>query len=586
MPEESVLTNRSTDLVTFTVLVDGAEISGSYEILSIMMSKEINKITQAKLILADGSVSEKDFSVSNSEDFVPGKEIELKVGYHSEEEQIFKGIIIKHGIKIKSGKRSILEIECRDKAIKLTGARHSAYYSQIKDSDLMIDLIEKYSLEADVDATNLLHPEIVQYNCTDWDFLINRAEVNGLIAVNDSGTIKISAPDLSQESVLTLTYGTSIIEFEAEMDARNQLSTVTSHSWDFATQELVEEEASAPSFDNTGNIPVEDLSEVINSEGHKMYHGGELETEELKAWADARLLKGYLAKIRGRVRIDGYSGIQPDNIVTLEGVGDRFNGDAYVSGVVHQIFKGTWITDIQLGLSPQWFSKSDDIMDTPAGGLLPAIQGLHLGKVVQIGGDEQEGDHRILVKIPFVEEDGGTDAMGVWARVSNVFAGENRGMVFRPELDDEVLLGFINGDPRDPVILGSLHSNINTAPIEASDDNFEKGIYTRGEMQISFDDDKKNLLIKTESGNSIMLSEENGEIAIDDENGNSVKLNSDGISLESVKDIILKASGDVKIEGVNVEAEANANLTLKGSAAAELNSSGNTTVAGSMVMIN
>ncbi len=179
-----------------------------------------------------------------------------------------------------------------------------------------------------------------------------------------------------------------------------------------------------------------------------------------------------------------------------------------------------------------------------------------------------------------------TDAMGVWARVSNVFAGENRGMVFRPELDDEVLLGFINGDPRDPVILGSLHSNINAAPIEASDDNFEKGIYTRGEMQISFDDDKKNLLIKTESGNSIMLSEENGEIAKDDENGNSVKLNSDGISLESAKDIILKACGDVKIEGVNVEAEANANLTLKGSAAAELNSSGNTTVKGSRVMVN
>ena len=149
-----------------------------------------------------------------------------------------------------------------------------------------------------------------------------------------------------------------------------------------------------------------------------------------------------------------------------------------------------------------------------------------------------------------------------------------------------MILGFINGDPRDPVILGALHSNVKTAPIEADDENFEKGIYTKGEMKITFDDDKRNILVETNSGNSILLSEENGGIVIADENGNSVTLNSDGISLESSKDIILKASGDIKVEGTNADCKANANLTLKGGAAAELSSDGNATLKGAMVMIN
>ena len=441
-------------------------------------------------------------------------------------------------------------------------------------------------MEADIEATDLEHPEVVQYNCTDWDFLVIRAEVNGFITLNDQGKITVRPPDLSQDPLLTLTYGSTIIEFEAEMDVRNQWSSVSSHTWDFTAQQLVEEEASPPSFDRTGNISVEDLSAVINSEGCKLYHGGELNTDELKAWADARLLKSYLAKIRGRVRLEGYSGIAPDSIVTLQGVGERFNGDAYVSGVVHQIYKGTWTTDIQLGVSPEWFSKSEDIVDSPASGLLPAIHGLHIGKVVQIGEDEQEGNHRIMVNIPFIKEDGSTDAKGIWARLNSVFAGENRGMVFRPELDDEVVLGFINGDPRDPIVLGALHSNVNTAPTSADDDNFEKGIYTKGEMKITFDDDKKKIRLETKSGNTILLSEEDGEIVITDENDNSITLNADGIALDSTKDIILKAGGDIKIEGINSDIKADANLTLKGGAAAELGSDGNTTVKGSMVMIN
>jgi hypothetical protein len=72
----------------------------------------------------------------------------------------------------------------------------------------------------------------------------------------------------------------------------------------------------------------------------------------------------------------------------------------------------------------------------------------------------------------------------------------------------------------------------------------------------------------------------------EDENQNKVTLSRDGISMESAKDIILKASGDIKIEGTNVEIKASAQLKSEGSAGAELSSSGSTVVKGSIVQIN
>lgn len=587
MAGEEELTNRSTDVVTFTILIDSNEISSDYHVQAIVVGKKVNRIPWAKIIFYDGDAAGQDFMISNQQDFMPGKEIEIKAGYHGEEETIFKGIIIKHGIKAKSNRASELMVECRDVAIKLTGQRKSAYYTNALDSDIITDIIESYNITADVESTGIEQPETVKYDCTDWDFIVSRAESNGFLVIPDDGTLRVSPPDPGQDPVLTLSYGISIIEFEAEMDARNVFSSVKSSTWDLKIQDLAEEEGSGPDFSEPGNFSINDISGIIHSDELNLFHGGERKTEEMKAWADAKLLKSHLAKIRGRVRLEGYAQLKPDNMVTLEGVGDRFNGNVFVSAVTHQIYGGNWLTDIEIGLAPEWFSESHkDIDHPPASGLIPAIQGLHIGKVVQLGEDELEGDHRVLVRIPFIEKNGGTDAKGIWARMSNVFAGENRGMIFRPEVEDEVIIGFINGDPRNAVVLGALNSNKFPAPTEANDDNFEKGIYTKGEMKLTFDDDKKHIKLETKSGNSVLLSEDEAGIIIADENSNTITMSSDGISIESAKDIILKASGDIKMEGNNVEQTAQMSYKATGTSGVEVTASGNTVIKGALVQIN
>ncbi len=105
-------------------------------------------------------------------------------------------------------------------------------------------------------------------------------------------------------------------------------------------------------------------------------------------------------------------------------------------------------------------------------------------------------------------------------------------------------------------------------------------------MRLIFDDDKISVTIETPGGKKFTLDEDAGVIMMEDENSNSVMLNSDGITMESGKDVIIKASGDVTIEGTNISAKANAEFKAEGSAGAEVSTSAIAVLKGSLVQIN
>ena len=73
---------------------------------------------------------------------------------------------------------------------------------------------------------------------------------------------------------------------------------------------------------------------------------------------------------------------------------------------------------------------------------------------------------------------------------------------------------------------------------------------------------------------------------MEDQNGNKFTMDKDGIKLESVKDIVLKAEADVKTDGVNIKIKGSAEAKIEGSSSAEISSGGSTTVKGSTVKIN
>lgn len=600
--QKVIPSKQSKDLVTFTVKVEGTALPKTISVLSIEVVKEINKIPYAKLVIADGSASDQDFKISNQDYFVPGKKVEITAGYHSDEKTIFKGLIIKHQIRISGKNQSSLVVECKDEAVRLTLGRKNKYFYNQTDTDIIDSILNNYdTLDQDVQAgaTNPEHEKMVQYYCSDWDFIVSRAEANGLLVFTDDGKITIKAPDLGGSSSglgslassaasalgvgneLELQYGSTIFELEAEMDARNQYHNIKANAWDPTQQELSDEESGDPGFTEEGNISGDTLADILNSDDWQLQHSGNLQNDELQNWSDAQMMKSRLAKIRGRVKFQGYADVKPGDQLSLKGVGKRFNGKAFVSTVAHDIVNGHWFTVANLGMSPQWFSASyDDIMDTPSSGLLPAVSGLQIGIVTDL--EDPENEFRVRLRLPLIdnEED------GIWARIATLDAGDNRGTFFRPEIGDEVIVGFINEDPREAIILGMLNSSAKPAPLKPSNDNDQKGYVSRSELKWIFDDDKNSVTIITPDKNQIVISDDDGSILIKDKNDNSIKLNQDGITLQSNKDIILKATGDIKLQGSNIQMTAQQNFKASSNVGTEVSSSGNTNIKGLMVNIN
>ena len=579
--ERIIPTTQPSDLPSIKILSSGKEISGEYQVLSVEVVRVFNRIASAKILILDGDAATATFKVSESDDFKPGKEIDIQAGYHEEVESVFKGIILKHQIKAKKGKPSFLTIEAKDKAVKMTVVRKSAYFYDKKDSDIIEELAGKSGLQKDIASTDLKHKEMVQYNVTDWDFVVSRAEMNGHLVSTQDGKLITKKPDTSTSPVLTLTYGSNLMEFEAEMDARKQFSGIKSSGWDMAEQKLLEADAASPSFAEAGNISADDLAAVLGITEYPLKNSGALKEQELKSWANAQSLKSKASKIRGRVRFQGINTVKLGVMLEVKGVGERFNGKVYVSGLRHQITKENWETDVQFGLSDEWFYQQENIIEKPASGLVPAISGLQVGIVVKLEADP-EGEDRIQVRIPIIS----TQEDGVWARIATLDAGKERGSFFRPEIGDEVIVGFINDDPRSAVVLGCLNSSKNPAPLKASDKNPQKGIITREKMKFIFDDEKKIITIETPAGKKFIMDEDAGKITIQDENSNKIEMSSDGIVMESGKDFKIKATKDFTVEGVNVKLKASAQLAAEGSAGAEFKSSAICTVKGSMVQIN
>lgn len=577
------------DVVTYDLVVNGRPLDSGYQVISITVTKEVNRIPISAIVLRDGEAADQDFALSNKDDFIPGNKIQINIGRDRVNKTVFKGMIVKHRIRVRENGISELVVECKDESVKMSIGRHSRYYEDSKDSEVMEQIIGDYGgLSSDVEATSLTHRELVQHHCTDWDFVLSRAEVNGRLVIVDDGKVQVKEPDTKQAPTLQVTYGATLLEFEAEMDARTQWKSVEAKAWDYTNQTMFEHTSDGAAVTEPGNITGSRLAEGINLPKLEFRHGGQLLEAELQQWTDAAMLKSRLAKICGRAKFLGFADIKPGHVIELQGVGNRFNGTAFVSGVRHNIGNGAWDTHVQFGLGPAWFSQSQDIRDVPAAGLVPAIHGLQIGKVVQLE-DDPDGEDRILVRLPIIDN----SARGVWARMASLDAGSNRGAFFRPEIEDEVIVGFVNKDPRDPIVLGMLHSSAKPAPIRAQDVNHEKGFVTRSNMRVHFHDETKTITISTPAGNSIVLDEKSTSIVITDQNKNTVKLEPSGITLDSPANITVKAGGKIDITATAALTMSAAQMTLSAQSAmevkgatAKLAGSGITEVTGSMVKIN
>jgi phage baseplate assembly protein gpV len=94
--------------------------------------------------------------------------------------------------------------------------------------------------------------------------------------------------------------------------------------------------------------------------------------------------------------------------------------------------------------------------------LVPALHGgAYLARVVAV--NDPEGMNRVQIRL-FGFDGPESQNAPLWARVAVPFAGDQRGSFFIPDVDDEVLVSFVNGDPRQPIVIGGLWNGSAAAP--------------------------------------------------------------------------------------------------------------------------
>lgn len=568
----------ATGVVGFTVTANGQALDPSIQIKSIDVWTGVNKLPKARLVISDGSAADEDFPISDSDALIPGSTLQISLGYGGNEIAVFTGVVYRQGLDVSVNGPSRLIVEATDKAMAMTLARRNQIFQNMTDSAVCAKLISDAGLTAAVTSTSLSYESIVQYYCTSWDLLLIRAQLNGMVVTVNDAKVTVAAPDTGASPVLTLTYGQSILDFRAEMDASTQFaaSAIQSVAWNPSTQAVALSSQAQAQVSTPGNISSDTLAQVFNVSGYEQQTAGALEAADLTQWSSAELLKSRLAKIRGQTSFQGSALVTAGCMVTLAGLGDRFNGEAYVSGIHHRLSEGLWRTSVEIGLSPDWFAAgAADIAAPGAAGQLPPANNLQIGTVTQIDQDPQ-GEYRVLVTLPVLQQNQG---IGVWARFGSFYASNAIGAFFYPEIGDEVVVAFLSGDPRYPVILGSLYSAKNPPPGQPAAANNLKMFMTRSKLHMDFDEDQKAISLITPANQSLKINDSEKSITLTDANGNTIKMSSSGVAIDSASDIKITATGSITVTAQNA-------LSATGTSSAKLTSTGAVQVQGATVALN
>jgi uncharacterized protein involved in type VI secretion and phage assembly len=360
--------------------------------------------------------------------------------------------------------------------------------------------------------------------------------------------------------VLELGYGESIVALEAMIDATPEYAdgAVKGRSWSYSKQKLTESGAASASVQVPGNLKPATLAGVLGVEQTMEQSAALLDQTALEDWSTARLIRAKLAQLQGSVRFQGSALVKPGKFVKLDGLGDRFNGKAFVSAVRHVLRDGDWMTIAQLGMAPETFASERAVAAAPAAGLVPPIRGLHIGQVKQVD-EDPTGDFRVLVTLPLVEGEA-----GVWARLAGFYASKTFGSVFYPEIGDEVILGFMDADPANPVIIGSVYSSARAPTYPPNKANDKKAIVTRSKMEITFDDKDVVLEIRTPGGRIVRLDDKAKEIRIDDPFGNYMLMAQSNVELHSASNMKISAAQNMTISaGMKMDVSAGTEYALK-----------------------
>ena len=487
-----------------------------------------------------------------------------------------------------------LVLTADDPAHKLTQERRVRTFTEVSYSDVVKKMAMEVGLQAKVTATTERFEYLIQAD-TDYGFLCEMADRVGFDWWVEGKTLNFAPPKPDAAPAVSLTLGRDLGQFGVRATALHpQKASVT--GWDPKAKKSIVGSANLPS----GSLPdlvrpylTQGSAKTASSVGSPVSTG---EATELAKRETAGWVSSALTATGSTIGVTGE--LVPGSVVAIVDAGP-VSGNYPVTEVEHSYSRNGFRTRFVAG-ERRPVGLVDRLGPDPRSSF--RMSGLVVGVVTGVS-NPKGSQAEVKVKFPGVDD----TLESAWARLVTLGGGSKRGVLFVPEINDEVIVGFEAGDLRRPVVLGGLFNGKDASPtfkkqgsavdtraitsrlghvVEFGDGNAPDDQYiglslAGGHHQVKLG--KKELTATVPTGTPIKLSAGQTSITIGD----------DGSITLSGKKITLKADTDIELSGLNVTAKANVKFSAGGAMAeikangqAEVSASGPVMIKGAIVQVN
>ncbi|MFI6567432.1 phage baseplate assembly protein V [Streptomyces sp. NPDC050534] len=566
------------DRPAFEVRVAGTALQPlvAADVVELDVSEEVGRHGRLTLIVQNWDADSRSVRHSDDGPFVPGTAIAVSLGYHSQLATVFDGVIASLTTHFPRDGRPVLRVEGRSKSILLEHPPRSRQLADVSDADVAAAVGADYSLSTDA-ADGITKPFVVSDRISDWELLKHRAGELGWVTYVRGDTL-VLRPPAQKVQPIQVEHGRHLVELHLTQDLTHAISSAVGVAWDPAALDAAESEQSAASAgvdigDRTAHdTAADDSGWPLRDE--RAESPAVVASDEADARAVATQRNAALAHYFGSGVVQGNPALRCDGWVSIAGVGKRMSGPHYVTAVRHRLSADGYLTEFQVGSPPALLppSRTRD-------------RGLALGVVEAL--DDPQSLNRVKVRLSWRADAGD----GVWARPANLDAGDGYGAVLVPNVGQEVLVGFVDGDPATPVVLGSLYNGTQQPPVVVdADTNAVRALMTPDGHALHLEDgDSAAAKLLSGKGHSLVLNDKGSEVVITHaDSGNAIRLSADGIELTAAQgDIKLSSSaGTITLDSLKLQAKASGPSAIESSATFELKASGSLGLKGSLVTIN
>lgn len=504
-----------------------------------------------------------NFSLIDEGPFDLTKEVEISA--QKEDGQwipLMKGEITALEPEFQEGMIASLVVRGYDKSHRLYRDQKTEAHLNAKDSDLAQAVAQAAGLQAEVDPTTTVYDHVLQHNQSDLSFIQERAWRIGYECYVDEGKLIFRKPS-TQAPAVTLTWGADLLSFSPRMTLAEQVDEVVVRAWSVKDKAAIvgraQEGALYPDIDEPKDGAA--WAQSFGTAKRIYLDQSAVSQAEANILAEARLneLSGAFVQAEGLAlrRPDVRAGKQ----IKLEALGQRFSGSYLVTNA-HHMYSAE---GLRTAFSVRGARTGLVVENIGLRYVQERLPGAMIGIVTNTDDPEHWG--RVKVKLPWMADNAESD----WARVVGVGAGPEAGLFAIPDVDDEVLVVFEQGDIRRPFVIGGLWNGRDAPPPPVPGSGVERPLvrswHSRTGHHITVYDTSDNKIeIVTKGGHTVTLDDANSEIKVTSSGGLTLTFadNSSKITLEG-NEIAVKANGSLKIEsGANMDLQAGGQMNIKG----------------------